>query len=224
MTLTRRIHLATIALAALTFSIGITEPARATSARSTLAPTGADPNASGRAVMRAKRKKGALQGQLLVTARKVDASAEFEVTIDGVRVGTLTANRRGSARARFRTTPRGADQLLGVDPRGRALAILRSGAVVLAGVLPDDASTTGDAAHDVPSTRTPPSLAHCAAVRSSHSGPESSGRQHTGARRAATRRPRSATRSSSTSTAIPATSRPARRRSRPDSSQECRRQ
>src|SRR4029078_9068382 len=69
---------------------------------------------------------------------------EFEITIDGVRVGTLTANRRGSARARFRTNPRGDDQLLGVDPRGRALAMLRSGAVVLAGVLPDDSTTAGD--------------------------------------------------------------------------------
>ena len=177
MTLTRRIHLATIALAAITFSMGIAAPVGATSARSTLAPTGADPDASGRAVMRAKRKNGALQGQLLVTAKKVDARAEFEITIDGVRVGTLTANRRGSARARFRTSPRGADQLLGVDPRGRALAILRSGAVVLAGVLPDDSSTAGDVRCCLPDDSGPEcedrTAAECAAAGGIDQGPGS---------------------------------------------------
>ena len=63
-----------------------------------------------------------------MVVRKLDASTSFEVTIDGVRVGTLRSNVRGRGSSRFRTEPRKPDdQLLGVDPRGRTVAIVRRG-------------------------------------------------------------------------------------------------
>jgi hypothetical protein len=113
--------------------------ANARSVRQTLVATGADADASGKAVLQVKRKKGALAGQLTVQARKLDAGT-FEVTVDGVRIGTLEANARGRGKARFRTGARAADdQLLGVDPRGRSLALVSAGGVpVLLGTMSDD--------------------------------------------------------------------------------------
>jgi hypothetical protein len=119
---------------------GISTVAHALGVRQALAPTGADADARGKVRLQiSKHKKGALRGTLVVLANKLDARSTFDVTIDGVRVGTLVSNRRGKGRARFTTVPRGSkDQLLGVDPRGRVVAIMRGGAVVLRGGLSDD--------------------------------------------------------------------------------------
>jgi hypothetical protein len=83
--------------------------------RQKLAATGADAGAYGKAT---EAQKGGLRGQLVVGREEGDASTSFDVTIDGVRVGTLRSNARGRGSGRFRTEPRKPDeQLLGVDPR-----------------------------------------------------------------------------------------------------------
>jgi hypothetical protein len=135
---------AAVLAAAFAATLGLPETAMASATKTTLAATGADADASGKATLRVKRRKGAPQGVLVVDAKRLDPRVAFEVTIDGVRVGTLTSAKSGRAHARFRTNPRSPkDQLLGVDPRGRDLAIVRSGARVLAGGLPDDSTRAG---------------------------------------------------------------------------------
>jgi hypothetical protein len=122
---------------------GLPTTAHARSVRQTLLPSGADADASGKASLQVKKKKGVLSGQLTVQAKKLDTGT-FEVTIDGVRIGTLDTNARGKGKARFRTSPRSADdQLLGVDPRGRSLALVSGGIPVLLGTMSDD-SPEGD--------------------------------------------------------------------------------
>jgi hypothetical protein len=53
------------------------------------------------------------------------------VTLDGVRIGGFTTRRGGAGRARFDTRPRGSDQLLGVDPRGKVVALVSAGGAVV---------------------------------------------------------------------------------------------
>lgn len=112
--------------------------------RQPLAITGADPDAEGTAKVSLKRRRGRSRGMLEVRARRLAAATLYQLTVDGVRIGTLATNRRGTGRARFRTEPHGREQLLGVDPRGHGLALLSMvGVTVLVGRLPDD-STAGD--------------------------------------------------------------------------------
>lgn len=126
-------------LSVLIFAAGVPGSAKAATIRQTLVASGADADAAGKAAFKVKSKKGVLGGQLTVQAKKLDAGV-YEVTVDGVRLGLLETSARGKGKARFRTSPRGAnDQLLGVDPRGRALALVNDGGVpVLLGSLPDD--------------------------------------------------------------------------------------
>lgn len=134
-TLARTIAVAAIALG----GMGLSTTVHALGVHQGLSATGADADASGKVALHIRHRKGLLRGQLVVVARKLEAGATFDVTVDGVRVGTLASNRRGKGRARFTTAPRGAhDQLLGVDPRGRVVAVVRGGAVVLRGTLSDD--------------------------------------------------------------------------------------
>jgi hypothetical protein len=66
----------------------------------------------------------------------------YDVVIDGVRVAALDTNGSGGGRVRFSTDPRGGDELLGVDPRGKTVVIRdATGTDVLAGEIdgdPDD--------------------------------------------------------------------------------------
>jgi hypothetical protein len=119
-----------------------------------LVATGADSDAAGVAKVAVTAKRS--RGRLLVRVRRLDAGQTFDVAIDGVRIGSLTTNRRGRGAARFASQPRGRAQLLGVDPRGRTVTVVSTaiGAPVLsAGVpsavgggdvrccLPDDSGT-----------------------------------------------------------------------------------
>jgi len=80
-----------------------------------------------------------MEGRMGVAAKNLAPGATFDVTVQGVRIGSLTTNGRGGGRARFRTSPRGHDQLLGVDPRGKKLAVHdHNGNDVLEGDVPDD--------------------------------------------------------------------------------------
>src|SRR5207253_2294848 len=58
-----------------------------------------------------------LDAALTVVVRKLDSATTYDVTVGGVRAGTLTTNAAGNARARFRTRPRAQEQFLAVDPR-----------------------------------------------------------------------------------------------------------
>lgn len=126
-------------LGAAVLAAGVSTPASARNVRETLVATGADADAGGKATLRVKKKRGALTAQLTVQAKKLDPGL-FEVTIDGVRIGELETNARGKGKARFRTSPRSADdQLLGVDPRGRSLSLVSAtGVSVLVGTMSDD--------------------------------------------------------------------------------------
>jgi hypothetical protein len=129
----------------------IPEDANALGVRQTLVATGADADASGKASLKVKKRKGQLSGQLVVLGKKLDADATYEIAVDGVRLGTLETNRRGKGKARFRTSPRaGKDQLLGVDPRGRTITIVVGGVPVLTGALSDDSLDDGDVRCCVP--------------------------------------------------------------------------
>jgi hypothetical protein len=127
------------ALGLLAVAMAVPGIANARSVRQPLVASGADADATGKAALQVKSKKGVLTGQLTVQAKKLDAGS-YEVTIDGVRIGTLEANTRGKGKARFRTSPRSDDdQLLGVDPRGRAITLVdASGIPVLLGTMTDD--------------------------------------------------------------------------------------
>jgi hypothetical protein len=119
---------------ALGFALALASPAGATSAklRIQLSATAVDADAAGTGRLAIRDRRSSLSGTLDVRARRLDANATYRVTIDGVEIGSLTTSRAGKGRARFRTNPANArDQLLGVDPRGRALAIVGDGGAVL---------------------------------------------------------------------------------------------
>jgi len=113
-----------VSLGALLLSAGVAAEARSTHVETRLAPTGADPNAAGDARLTVRSRRGQLDARLDLRVRNLDAGAHFEIVLDGVRIAELQTNGGGAGKLRLRTRPRaGRDVLLGVDPRGRALAV-----------------------------------------------------------------------------------------------------
>jgi hypothetical protein len=82
-------------------------------------PTGADPDAQGKAAARITKNRGKLK----VRAGNLEAASSFRVTVDGVQIGSLATGNTGRGRARFSSNPGTNDQFLGVDPRGTRLAV-----------------------------------------------------------------------------------------------------
>src|SRR5581483_974459 len=70
-----------------------------------------------------RRRGRALDGVLIVTVRHLTPSTPYEIVVDGVRIGTIETDDTGAGRATFRTRARGRSQLLGVDPRGKGIAV-----------------------------------------------------------------------------------------------------
>ncbi|MBI3770303.1 MAG: hypothetical protein HY271_17665 [Deltaproteobacteria bacterium] len=108
-----------------------------------LTPTGAAPSAQGQVVVVvAKHSKGKMQ----IVAHHLRPNATFNVVVNSVRIGTLTTNGGGNGRARFSTTPRGHDQLLGVDPQGQLVEVQDddSGEDALETEMPPDTADAGD--------------------------------------------------------------------------------
>ena len=137
--------LALIAVGGLAVLAPATVEARSSQVRQALIATGVDPDAKGHVRVEIRDRRAGLEGRFEVRVRKLDALASFDVTLDGVRIGSLTTRRNGSGKARFDTRPHGDDQPLGVDPRGRTAAVVNGGgAVVLQTVIssrsidPDD--------------------------------------------------------------------------------------
>lgn len=105
--------------------------AAATRVRQPLGVTGADADASGELRLVVRSTRNGLRGKLNVRARGLDPQATYAITIDGVTIGSMTARRNGAARALFDSRPRGNQQLLGVDPRGRLAAVVASGGAIV---------------------------------------------------------------------------------------------
>jgi hypothetical protein len=106
--------------------------------------TGADPDARGKIVLSVRSNRKGLSAKLTVKANRLSPSSVYDVTVDGVRIGGFTSTKGGSGRARFSTAPTGKDQLLGVDPRGRAVAVIdgAGATLLLAGVPAGGVGTT----------------------------------------------------------------------------------
>jgi hypothetical protein len=107
-------------------------------------PTGSDDDAEGKAVSAIKDSGGSPRGRLKLRARNVHAGTAFNVSVNGVRIGSLTSGTNGRGRVRFSSAPRGADQYLGVDPRGSRVVVSEpEGEDVLECDVPDnDGETT----------------------------------------------------------------------------------
>src|SRR5207244_1249528 len=79
--------------------------------------------ARGRATVVVRRLRDGLDPTLAVVVRKLRPSTTYDVTADGTAIGTVTTDAAGNGRARFRSRPRGQDQALGVDPRGKTIGV-----------------------------------------------------------------------------------------------------
>ncbi len=114
--------------------------ARTEHEKAQLESTGIDDNAHGSANLQVKN---GTDGKFEVQVKKLDPLAMFDVLVNGVRVGSITTNRGGNGKVRFRSRPRSSkDLLLGFDPRGASVVVERAdGAQVLRVTLdspPDD--------------------------------------------------------------------------------------
>jgi hypothetical protein len=108
--------------------------------RHDLRATGADPDASGRTLTVVRGSDGRFDLKL----RGLAGGASYEIVVDGVRVAATSTSGGGTARVRFRSRPRGGDQLLGFEPRGTHVDVRdESGEDVLEGDIPDDADPDG---------------------------------------------------------------------------------
>ncbi len=126
---------------ALVIASGAEAPSWGRSLKQELAPTGADPDARGKAGVAVARHS---QGRLKIQARRLSPRATYEIVLEGVRIGTLRTTRGGNGVANFSTRPRGRTQRLGADPRGRLLEIRDDdGDDVLLGELPKDLEAEG---------------------------------------------------------------------------------
>src|SRR5438874_5735983 len=117
----------------------------ATRASQTPAARSPDSRAQGEARVAVPRVRKGLDGVLVVLVRKLEPRTTYEIVVQGVRIGTLTTNGAGRGRARFRTHPRRGDQLLGVDPRGKRVAVhALTGLDSLKGIVPGREGNAGD--------------------------------------------------------------------------------
>ena len=125
--------------------------------KQTLISTGGDLDATGKAttsIRKISKRFGGLEARLRVEVRKLDQDV-YDVSLDGVRIGQLATNKRGSGKAEFKTarlstangnsnanansngntnssSPSGNKrQLLGVDPRGLIVVVSRPGGPAL---------------------------------------------------------------------------------------------
>jgi len=125
-----------IAIAAILALGLVAAPASASKrVKQSLSATDTDQNARGRAQLFLSSDQ---DGKFEVLVKKLDPDVTFDVIVNGVKVGTLTTTGGGDGRARFRTQPRGDDQLLGFDPRGATVIVRNAaGENVLTGTVPD---------------------------------------------------------------------------------------
>ena len=106
--------------------------AKSTHISQDMVATGADADARGELKLQIRDTRRGLRGRLEVKARRLEAEQEYQIEIEGVRIGSFTTRRNGSGKARFDTRPKPGQQLLGVDPRGKLAELVSpQGATVL---------------------------------------------------------------------------------------------
>src|SRR5262245_17769815 len=111
--------------------------------KGTLTATSAAPDARGRATLALKT---ASKGRFRVAARGLARKASFDLLVGGIKVGSFTTNAAGSGKIKLSTHPKGAETLLGVDPRGKSIVVRdEHGADDLDGDLADDDDSSSGA-------------------------------------------------------------------------------
>lgn len=127
----------TAALASALVISAMVVPAQArTRINQTLAPTTKAPGAQGQAKLHLKTGS---RGKFSVKGRHLSPATTFDVVVNKIKVGTLTTSAGGSGVAKFSTTVRGHDQVLGFDPQGDEVEVRDAdGDDVLDGEMPDD--------------------------------------------------------------------------------------
>lgn len=135
---TRRWPLILLAIAA---SVAASPAQAGEKARMNLSPTGIEARARGKAIVTIDRGSA---GRFEVSVQRLAGETDYDLIVGGIKVLTLQTRRGGSAKARFRTAPRGSDTVLGFDPRGQSIALRGPGGDVLVGTMPAPASDEPD--------------------------------------------------------------------------------
>ena len=90
-------------------------------------------------------------GRFELVVKHLRPDTAFEVVVNDVQVGTLQTTGGGNGKVRFRTSPRGRDQLLGFDPRGARVVVRdAAGNDVLTGTISDDSVDPSEVACCLP--------------------------------------------------------------------------
>jgi len=111
-------------------------------AKVTLQSTGIEAAARGKASVSVK--KGGSSGRFEVTVQKLARETSYDLVVGGIKVLALRTSRSGGAKARFNTSPRRNDTMLGFDPRGEVVAVRnQNGDDVLVGTMPETPSSGG---------------------------------------------------------------------------------
>ena len=129
--------------------------AKGISIRQDLVATGVDPDATGQVRVDIRDQSTGLRGRLKVKVKGLDDSTTFDVTVEGVLIGSFTTRRSGSGKVRFDTRPRGNDQLLGVDPRGKTVAVVHNQVAVEQATIPADTIDPNDVRCCLPDNTAP---------------------------------------------------------------------
>ena len=79
-------------------------------ARMNLSPTGIEARARGKAIVTIDRGSA---GRFEVSVQRLAGETDYDLIVGGIKVLTLQTRRGGSAKACFRTAPRGSDAVLG---------------------------------------------------------------------------------------------------------------
>jgi hypothetical protein len=117
----------------------------AATVKQTLQATGVVAGAQGQVSFALGGSASRRHGKLKVAARHLPPGKNFNVSVAGVRIGTLTTNGAGSGSASFSNPQKGHAQLLGADPQGHLVEVSDDqGEDVMEGDMPDDMQNQGD--------------------------------------------------------------------------------
>lgn len=97
--------------------------AETTRIREDLRSTSAASDARGKATVVITHRGRRWHGKLELQATHLAPATTFAVSLGGIRIGTLDTSSTGAGHARFETDPKGHDQLLGTDPRGKDVSL-----------------------------------------------------------------------------------------------------
>src|SRR5262245_47831913 len=101
-------------------TVGLWGVAKATVVKQTLTATAHAPKARGRAKLVLR---GGSHGSFALVAQRLAPSADYDVVVDGIKVGTLTTREHGTGKMRFSAPKRGRNALLGFEARGASVVV-----------------------------------------------------------------------------------------------------